>query len=626
MKQIIAHQHSLARSLRMISTALILVFSLTFLGVTPVLAAPSDVALSVAPINPGFLIAMQAGQGKQPQIADNGHVLGYIPSPWQRPDKSKSTALSSDATPLEAPLAASSADAIFDLRSIGVDGVTAVRDQGSSGSCWSFATYASLESFLKYKANTTTDFSENNLKNTHGFDWGPNSGGNADISTAYLARWSGPVSEEDDPYDPTSTSSDPGLPVQGHVQEVTYLPDDSNLINRIKQAIIDGGATYTAFYYSSTYYNSTNYSYNCLLAKSANHAVAIVGWDDNYPSTNFNAKPAGNGAFIIKNSWGTSWGDGGYFYLSYYDESMTENVAFHNVEALTNYDNNYGYDPLGATTYFGYGTNTAWGANIFTSKGNETLEAVSFYTPVSGSSYEIKVYTDPAVNNPTSGTYRTSQTGSVSDAGYHTVALTLTSQVALTTGQRYSIVMKLTTPGYTYPMAIEYPFAGYSSAATASAGQSFISSNGSTWTDIVKSYRNTNVCLKAFTSGGVVTAEPDLTITALTAPTKGVLGKTIPISRTVQNIGDAPAAACTIQYYLSKDGTIGAGDISLGSKSVLSLAAGASQTANDSVTIPRTTPIGNYYIIGLVDAGGTVIESDEANNDKLAGAITISKK
>ena len=46
------------------------------------------------------------------------------------------------------------------------------------------------------------DFSEKHMRNTHSFDWAPTKGGNRSISAAYLARWSGPIDESDDPYSP----------------------------------------------------------------------------------------------------------------------------------------------------------------------------------------------------------------------------------------------------------------------------------------------------------------------------------------------------------------------------------------------------------------------------------------
>ena len=75
-----------------------------------------------------------------------------------------------------------------------------------------------------------------------------------------------------------------------------------------------------------------------------------MGWDDSYPASNFATTPPGNGALLVRNSWGTSWGQGGYFWLSYYDSVCpTESVAFYGVEPTTNYTRIYQYDPLGWT-------------------------------------------------------------------------------------------------------------------------------------------------------------------------------------------------------------------------------------------------------------------------------------
>ena len=204
-----------------------------------------------------------------------------------------------------------------------------MRDQYSAGSCWAQATYASLESYLL--PGESWDFSENNMKNLlsraypGGFDRDANiDGGNAFMSTAYLARWTGPISEADDPYNASSTVSPTDIPAIKHVQNVMFLPDRLNATdnNNIKTALMTYGVVYTSMFISAypQFYNPSNASYYYFYdLDSANHAVGIVGWDDNYSRYNFSTTPPADGAFIVKNSWGTGWGDEGYFYISYYD-------------------------------------------------------------------------------------------------------------------------------------------------------------------------------------------------------------------------------------------------------------------------------------------------------------------
>lgn len=70
-------------------------------------------------------------------------------------------------------------------------------------------------------------------------------------------------------------------------------------------------------------YNSrTAASYQYTTCNNGGHGVSIVGWDDNYSRNNFNTPPSHDGAFIVLNSWGTSWGNNGYYYVSYDDNNI----------------------------------------------------------------------------------------------------------------------------------------------------------------------------------------------------------------------------------------------------------------------------------------------------------------
>ncbi|MBP1910713.1 lectin like domain-containing protein [Methanolobus bombayensis] len=392
----------------------------------------------------------------------------------------------------------------YDLRD--ENGVTAVRDQARAGSCWAHASIASLESYLLYNRSETWDFSENNEKNVlaysyqNGFDRDADGGGNALLASAYFTRWDGPVLESDDPYNDLSGASPSNIPVSKHVQEVLFIPmRQSELDNdEIKFALQQYGAVHVSMSWYEDAYNSSfsSYYYNGS-SSGGGHAVTIVGWDDNYDRNNFTSVASGDGAFIVKNSWGDSWGDDGYFYVSYNDAKFGRRTisAVFTAENVSNYDRIYQYDELGWITSYGFYNTTGYGANIFTALTNETLEGVSFYTTNSNSFYNISVYLDP-VSGPINSSGPVSvQNGTIAMAGYHTIDLD--TNVSLNNGQNFSVVVRFTTPTYNYPLPIEYPISGYSSNAHAEAGESYVSYNGTGWEDISES--DANVCIKAFT-------------------------------------------------------------------------------------------------------------------------------
>lgn len=383
--------------------------------------------------------------------------------------------------------------ATFDLRADGK--LTPVRDQSIYGTCWAFAAIGSLESGLMPTENR--DFSENNMVNRSGYDLGFNGGGTLLMAAAYLTRWDGPVNESDDPY-PAPAGSVTGLNVQKRIQDVLMIPDRGHALDNdnIKQALMDYGAVMTNIYMddAAAYYDSTTHAYCYNGLNDPNHGVAIVGWDDAYASTNFPTPPAGDGAFIVRNSWGASWGDSGYFYISYYDGLVgTSNAVFVGDETPAN-NNIYEHDPLGMTTTITDFTNTIWGANVFTAYSNDTVTAVGFYVLDINASYEISVY-DTYDGARFSG-LRTQQTGIIAVPGYHTIQLD--TPVSVVYGHTFCVAVKLTTTEDAQ-LAIEYPWDDYCSP-TAAAGQSYVSDDGITWFDLTSFYADTNICLKAYTA------------------------------------------------------------------------------------------------------------------------------
>jgi subtilase family serine protease len=126
------------------------------------------------------------------------------------------------------------------------------------------------------------------------------------------------------------------------------------------------------------------------------------------------------------------------------------------------------------------------------------------------------------------------------------------------------------------------------------------------------------------TSAPASSALADLTVTAATYPSTGTAGTSITVGATTRNAGTASAGASTTRIYLSADAVVGSGDTALGAVNVPSLAAGASSTATTTVQVPAGLPAGTFYVIARADDAGAVAESNEGNNARAAGTITIA--
>ncbi len=429
--------------------------------------------------------------------------------------------------------------------------ITSIKDQGITGSCWSFAAIKSMESNLISKGtqNTNTlDLSESHLAwytyHPSGNSTDPlydegiiftrfltsdnkpfNEGGNALFAAFTLARWTGAVSESVAPFTADTnadlyqmiakmTEQSESLRYQNEYLLTDAICYDNADQSQIKEAIIENGAIDVSYYHENLFFDTENSSYYQTYVKKkdaaarANHSVSIIGWDDNYPKENFGTyKPDSDGAWLIANSYGDSFANNGYSWISYEEPTLVEFYSFQAVPADT-YDNNYQYDAYGyGNPVINASADTTKAANIFTANKNynQILSAVSTYTISDNQPYTIQIYRGVTAGKPTSGTLAATIAGTAEFQGYHTIPLE--KEILLKAGERFSVVISYdhTTKDNGY-----VPLEGVSErdlscriTYTSNAGESFLYNNTSnTWIDTNRNQANgiaNNVCIKAFT-------------------------------------------------------------------------------------------------------------------------------
>lgn len=475
----------------------------------------------------------------------------------------------------------------FDLRDVGgASFATGVKNQNPYGDCWAFGALSSLESSLIVSGHAGgTDLSERHLAwyTYNGADDGEdaslwaggdtflsddpyNVGGNRWKSGPTLMRWYGVVDEASAPQsnEPGMGAPDPDVRTESflHVQNVVYLPEpnvyvrkeDGTLdyhhevaaVDAVKAFLMNNGALSVGYYAddaqadrtgrSSVYWNHDASAY-CYTgsdkdaAAFANHEVSIVGWDDTFSKNDFPTPPEGNGAWIIKNSWGTDFGDEGYFYLSYYDTSYcqptffeAEDVDYRGAETEHEYDSIYQYDGAGFGDVM-YSSNTQmWFANVFAARGYETVRAVSTIVNEAGSQVDIAVYKNPAAASPTgwldprSGQQMWSMSETLGHAGQLTFDLG-EDAFEVAPGDTFSVVSTISYPNGTFQLSAEIEDESVGSADLAcELGQSFcadtVTGGEDFWFDPASGVMDGgglhmgNALLKAYTTASSAPVDP----------------------------------------------------------------------------------------------------------------------
>lgn len=409
----------------------------TILIFMPEIMTYSQVSTDVSVPNPDFT---EWRKRVQEISTPDGRWLGAIPSPFRievnvPPERKKITGIES----VKAPES-------FDLRNEG--GVSPVKNQGSCGSCWVFATMASIESRWMYSGRGLYDLSEDNLNTCHvPFLHDPCAGGNVWMSTAYLVRGSGPYAETDDPYDPGQTTVDcpSGLSPQGLVTTVWFLPTDDR--EMIKNYIVQYGALCTNMYYETAAFNSEDNTYYYSGDLSTNHYVTLVGWDDTKVTA------GGTGAWIIKNSWGEYWGENGYFYISYEDTRINF--------SLTLFKDYIDYDPENSIQTY---AESAWSASNFAYTGSTStdilvkfiadesckLTKIGSYNGDPGSLIAVEIYDEFDESSTLSGLLGSLPSQTCNYSGYYT--FDLSSAINIASGEDYYIKLTYISPDDTYAL------------------------------------------------------------------------------------------------------------------------------------------------------------------------------
>jgi len=381
-----------------------------------------------------------------------------------------------------------------------------VKNQMNTQLCWGFAATSVVETTLA-KQGEILDFSERHIEyNTaSNFSNGTNefalnrtvdSGGYFSTAFTYYSRGTGPILEEDMPFENNALqikiSELPKNVTVKKVDDIVYFPNiykrldnKGNLIyedgngttytneeileirNQIKEHIINYGAIKIDIYAPNYNDKSSN-----LKEPYSNHAVTVIGWDDNYSKSNFTNVPKEDGAYIVLNSWGEEFGENGVYYISY-EDSLVES-AMVGVKGISDieYDNLYQYD----ISEMWHSLEYKYAGNLYKSKEDEKLT-------------EIMV---GSLSDQVCNIYLSDETMDVSKAlkiannvqlnpGYNTIKIQ--NEIKLSKGDNFSIIVELISNNFK-GVGIEDNNDVWFGNAKSNIGESFISTDGTNWEDI----------------------------------------------------------------------------------------------------------------------------------------------
>lgn len=342
-----------------------------------------------------------------------------------------------------------------------------VRDQETWGTCWAFGCIAALEEKIKAEEGIDIDLSEEHLLQRTSYgdsstEWNLTSkdnGGDTSTAIGYFLAGYGPALESEFPYDTendfTGTVSDA---VKNYVSDYRVtetreiIPDQNSdgtltdsTIKNVKQAVMDNGGVMSTIYMNGdgTEFDTVPGAYY-RNEEGYDHGVCIVGWDDNYSAENFaSADVTENGAFLARNSWGSSETNDGYLWISYDSVDIAPVFSIESYEKVASNENYYSLESRGTgnVTSSDVPENGLFGyINVFDIQNEaETLEEVIFYVPDSPTDFDLtyKIYYMPLASNgePNTSAKQLIGSGTVSAGGYYCVKatkdITVTSDAAI---------------------------------------------------------------------------------------------------------------------------------------------------------------------------------------------------